>query len=537
MRASIVKPSVYNALFENDGEYVVFNTLSGALVVLDEAGVAALGGSQVEPAPQGEPALQVEPAPQEGSDLLGQLAEAGLLVPDDFDERAWMYEHYLEDMACTDYLSIRLAPTLACNLRCLYCYESHDPIRMHDDVADGIMRFIQRRWDAYRFVDLDVSWYGGEPTLEMDRIESLTSRMQEWCAERGVSYRAAIVTNASLITDDVAERLAKAGVSMAMPTLDGLQSHHDERRVAANGGGSFEQTMRGIRAMQRAGIYVGVNCNMDWVNEDDYRQLRNEFANEAGVDVFASHLRNYGGWCGGDCTQPGARGMIFECHAARSQGETAQGDSAQDGALANGAVGAAADAIAPAADAPTADVRLMTRQEYADQLFELYDEMNPDAGSLYESLRSRRHFCWGKSASYFVIDPLGNAVRCDGQMRNAEYTLFNVLDEDYPLSWPKEHGFMDPASILREAFAPEADCSTCVVAPLCMGECEWERRMFEDNCIALKYTLDRYVLKLRGFFPPLDQGEHVFAILPPRDVAALYETPFRPWAQGVMGAE
>lgn len=48
-------------------------------------------------------------------------------------------------MARTDYLSFVLAPTLACNLRCKYCYESHDAIRMTDEAVEGLMRFVHRR--------------------------------------------------------------------------------------------------------------------------------------------------------------------------------------------------------------------------------------------------------------------------------------------------------------------------------------------------------------------------------------------------------
>ena len=471
-----MKRSVFTMLFEDgDKGALAFNTRTSALARLDAAAAHVLcaGG-------EGDNASET---------VLEELGQAGFLVPDGADEEADLANRFLADMNRADFLSLCIAPTMACNLRCVYCYEEHEPVRMSAEVEAAVLRFIERRYARYRFTSLDVLWYGGEPMLEFGLVKRLSERMISWCAERGVAYRARITTNATLIDDAAAAELARLRVTEAMPTLDGLAATHDARRVRTDGSGSFEATRQGIRALAGAGIDVGVNCNLDWANEEGYRVLRDELAHGEGCPIYASHLRNYGGWCAG-CGEGNASPR---CSATTPATE---------------------------ADATAASPDLMTRDAYSAELFKLYAEKSPSAESLIETLTPRRFFCHGKMASYFVIDPEGNVCRCDGFMRDAGHVLFNLLDDDYELDWPEK----------RTLYEKNTRCRGCAVMPLCLGDCDWEWSMFHDNCSALKTTIGDYVRLLAAKLEERESGganaenadkgagqRHVRTLLPPRD--------------------
>ncbi len=456
---------------------VAFSALTGALAVLDREAAAALEAGDAEAFPE--------------------LLEAGLLVDDAVDERAVLSRRYLRDMNETGFLALCIAPTMACNLRCVYCYEDHEPVRMTPAVENAIMRFVARRYDRYRFSDLDVQWYGGEPLLEIDLIARLSRRLIGWCEDRDVGYRARIITNATLATPEVAARLAEARVGEAMPTIDGCASCHDARRPTTGGAGSFAETLAGVRALRDAGAFVGVNCNLDARNADDYRRLRDGLRAERNIEIYASHLRNYRCWSA-SAAQPAASGAL------RLSGGRPLAAARPD------------DLAAP---------ELLSRQDYADALFSLYAEQNPTAQSVRASLAPRRSFCRGKMASYFVIDPEGNACRCDGFMRCPDHVLFNVLDDDAPIDWPQTESFLD-----------RPQCAACAAAPLCLGDCDWEWSMFEENCSAAKLALGSYVSLLRRLDDPapLFAGEHVRVLEEPRDADAFYETPFSPFGDDAV---
>lgn len=479
-----MKRSVFTSVFDGDeGRAIAFNAMNGALALIDEQAKRALVDGDVGETCTG---------------ILEELDRAGFLAPSSLDEENALAERFLTDMNETGFLSLCIAPTLECNLRCIYCYEKHEHVRMGAQVEDAIMRFIGRRYDRYRFADLDVLWYGGEPMLEFPLIKRLSERMLAWCGAHGIAYRARIITNATLIDDAAAAELSSIGVIEAMPTLDGSACTHDARRVHADGAGSFEATMAGIRALARAGVRVGANCNLDWENEAGYRQVRDDLRGE-GCAIYASHLRNYGGWCR-SCEEGSDRPREKRACSAHTKADPAAFD-------------------------------LMSRGAYARELFALYAEENPSAESLRQTLFPRRSFCRGKMASYFVIDPEGNAYRCDGFMRDPGHVLFNVLDADCEISWPET----------RTLYERNARCRGCAVMPLCLGDCDWEWSMFGDNCSALKTTLGDYVRLLVGKLAPahgesaFPQGHHVWQLVTPRTTTALYARAFSPFAgEGIM---
>src|SRR5262245_26459110 len=68
-------------------------------------------------------------------------------------------------------LHLILLPTEACNFRCVYCYESFAYGRMEPWVVQGVKNLLSNR--VANLDQLKISWFGGEPLLALDIIESI----------------------------------------------------------------------------------------------------------------------------------------------------------------------------------------------------------------------------------------------------------------------------------------------------------------------------------------------------------------------------
>lgn len=95
-----------------------------------------------------------------------------------------------------------------------------------------------------------MAFTGGEPLVRHDLYELLTFSKE-------LGFTNTIATNATLIDDAVARQLKRAGVVIAAVSLDGYTAEiHDMVRGES---GAFEQAVRGIHALHRAGILLHIN--------------------------------------------------------------------------------------------------------------------------------------------------------------------------------------------------------------------------------------------------------------------------------------
>ncbi len=70
------------------------------------------------------------------------------------------------------------------------------------EVEDRIVEFARSHVESQQIL---VTWFGGEPLLRMKTIRSLTAKL----ISLGKPYRAGIITNGYLLTEDVAHSLKR----------------------------------------------------------------------------------------------------------------------------------------------------------------------------------------------------------------------------------------------------------------------------------------------------------------------------------------
>lgn len=222
-------PSRFNFWSETStGSALLFNGLTGALLELevDEAKIV-------------HRVLEVADSGEFGLDSLEYLTELGFLVPPGFDEVAVLSRRAefgrTSGRGC---LELVLSPTYACNFRCTYCYVEPRPGVMSPETGYAIVRYIEKVLDGYSRVE--ISWFGGEPLLCLDIVESVTRAIQDLTNRRRVEFTAFVTTNGFLLDAATAASLEGSGVRFLHITIDGNREAHDALRVQANGDPSFD---------------------------------------------------------------------------------------------------------------------------------------------------------------------------------------------------------------------------------------------------------------------------------------------------------
>ena len=297
LAATDIKPSRYNVLMPLNGDrHLAYNTVSQAFAIWDAADLAlwrrlrTAGRVAFTPAHRG-------------------FVQGGFVVNADADERATLRARYDRVRHNDGHMMLTIAPTLSCNFGCHYCFQGLDkPLtRMTPKVRAATKAFLIDRLAGKSSFHL--TWYGGEPLMDMDAIWDISAAAISECDARGIKFTSMMISNGYKMTLPVARRLNAARVSRVQITIDGDAETHDSRRHLTSGRGTFDRIIENIKAATGAGLLkVSVRVNIDGGNEAEALALmdvlqRAGLGIRSGVSVYfapvESVAENAGG-CG-DC--------------------------------------------------------------------------------------------------------------------------------------------------------------------------------------------------------------------------------------------
>jgi len=245
-----MKESAYNVCARDpDGNYYLFNTRRGAAHVMTACAYKSYWA-----------AANRASGLEDATETLRDLIDKGFLVDNDADELSEIVSAHQKARQSREGLELLIAPSMACNLDCFYCFESNRYAgRMSAAVESNVVRLVRRYFDSGTR-RLDVTWYGGEPLLAFSMVERLSERFISLCGEFGREYSAQIVTNGTLMSHEKAQLLASWKVKQAQITLDGVPELHDARRVPKNRNPTFCRILDGIEA---AAIHMHVSVRIN----------------------------------------------------------------------------------------------------------------------------------------------------------------------------------------------------------------------------------------------------------------------------------
>jgi len=187
-------------------------------------------------------------------------------------------------------LQLILLPTEQCNFRCVYCFESFQVGKMPTRISNGVKNLLESRFDKLSY--LAIAWFGGEPLMALDVIESISTHIRSLLASHpAVRYKASITTNGYLLTPEVFRTLLDWGIFTYQISFDGLQKLHDQKRVLANGKPTFKRLWNNVKSMRTftdrfaVTVRLHVDCDNAIFASDFLKQFAQDFGDDNRFDL------------------------------------------------------------------------------------------------------------------------------------------------------------------------------------------------------------------------------------------------------------
>ncbi|MCC8940484.1 radical SAM protein [Bradyrhizobium sp. Arg62] len=193
--------------------------------------------------------------------LLEALVGGGHVVGAVADELAVVRDSYEATRGTKGSLTLTIAPTMACNFACGYCFQglNKPTARMKPDVQNAIVDFVKAKKDLK---SLNIVWYGGEPLVGKDSIFRLSDLLISYCDKHKISYGAGIVSNAWFLNGEMAAQLYTRRVRWVQVTIDGDRGTHDMMRPLTSGQGTFDRILDNIaEALDQTAISINARVN------------------------------------------------------------------------------------------------------------------------------------------------------------------------------------------------------------------------------------------------------------------------------------
>jgi uncharacterized protein len=440
-----MKDSAYTlAVRDPAGRRAYFNTRSGTLRLMSAAEFDACQAAVSGRAPLATAAP-----------LLAALATDGFLIDDGEDEFAAIQAAHHAARTSRETLHLVIAPSLACNLACPYCFEADKAHRVMPAAVDDRLAALVCEAAANGTRRLAVTWYGGEPLIAWRALQRLSERCIALAAELGLAYSADIVTNGTLLTPERARRLAGLGVTRAQISLDGPPDIHDRRRTSKSGEPTFASTLDAIIAAA-ATMQVAVRINACREVAERIEEVLSLLAARGlnrCVSAYVAPLRALPPGVGRPQPAPveqGSRRPIVPLH-------------------------------------PREAAELAFR---FDDLARRYGFPTHPTG-LPEP---RGHACIADHDQSWLIEPGGTVQKCDWTIGIGEEAVgrlgFDGIALDQSFARWRDHSVFD-----------HPRCAACQMLPLCLGSCPLRLMQGEDCCIPFKQGWPRTVARAAGLQP------------------------------------
>lgn len=210
-----------------------------------------------------------------------------------------VYDHLYK--AAKGFKNMILEVTDACNLRCKYCVysdhyfntRSHGDQLMSFDVAkkavDDYMNNVQfiKKIDAAMVPA--ITFYGGEPLLNLNLIEQVVEYIKEEYPDEGCQF--GTTTNGTLLNDCAIKFLCENDF-LIMLSLDGDKANHDRNRVFKNGRGTYDVVMNNYRRLKQLypDIEIDISACFDYATDlnlmnDAFSENQMNIGNLAKIDM------------------------------------------------------------------------------------------------------------------------------------------------------------------------------------------------------------------------------------------------------------
>ena len=206
------------------------------------------------------------------------IIKEGFMVPTNLNEIQRLKDDVNTFWEDYNTLDLSIFVTMACNYRCVYCFEKDHLCNteyMTTETADDIINFIKRRYAEHQFKNkLHIKWFGGEPLLNMPIIRYISNELHS----NNIDFIARMYTNGRLLTKEITQELKDLGVTgpVVIP-IDGLASTYAKLKCCKEE--DFHAVIQNIKAAEDI-LNIIIHINVSEASKADtealYKYLREE---------------------------------------------------------------------------------------------------------------------------------------------------------------------------------------------------------------------------------------------------------------------
>lgn len=430
-----MKLSKYNLLIKSecDGQDILFNTLNGNCIRINSSVSHLIEENNLSLITEKDKELFIK---------------TGVLIPNNIEENKIYSYINAKERYNTNHFSATVLLTESCNLRCTYCFQGHKAsfITMDKRQAENFIKFVTTAAKKNVSKSVSILLFGGEPLINIEIGLDILSKVKDFCVENAIIFSSSIITNGTLLTQHIINKLYEFNCQMIQITLDGVKEIHDSRRMTANGEGSFDKTIDALKLLKENGnLHTVIRVNIDKTNLKDTYQLLEELGNK-GFD-FTKFTVDFGI----------VRGGTSAC----------------------------------ASYSP----KCLSEDEIGDVLYELWS-FAEEQGFKY-NIRPRRKpiYCGLYNENQFTIAPNGDVYKCWEHVGQKEH-LMGKIDDNGNLN-NLTYAFYDWMSV--DPLKNE-ECRKCVYLPVCGGGCgvvsyNESGTYHSKGCFKIKGTVEKEVIK------------------------------------------
>ncbi|MEO5823048.1 MAG: radical SAM protein [Vicinamibacteraceae bacterium] len=278
-----MQPSIFNVRvpLRDQSDVFLMNTLTDAQIIVPPEVVSLLDSVEGRT----RAGVAASPFDAEEREALATLTELGFVVESHQADRRALDAYFDAIRHDTSQLRLTVLTTLQCNFACGYCFQGdHDDHNRHAhkmslETAHAVVEHAARQMDEIRPERVSLTFFGGEPLLNLPVVYHLAEHVHTAATARGIRLTLSIITNGLLLTPEVVDRLVPYGLTGVKVTLDGDKAAHDLKRPLRGGQGTFDKIVANVRAVAHK-VAISIGGNFDADNADSYPALLDFLAEE-----------------------------------------------------------------------------------------------------------------------------------------------------------------------------------------------------------------------------------------------------------------
>lgn len=266
-----MKLSKYSVFFEHKNNILGYNSLYGTCVALDKQIYSAL--------PNCDKADIVSLISQNGK-VYQMLIKDKFIIDDNTDELLIAKSIINKTNNNDSVFQIIINPTLNCNFKCWYCYETHlSGTKMSPETLNMTIQYIKHVLDTNMYLKkIKIDWFGGEPLLHFKKvIQPILSETNAYAAKKKIEVCSNFTTNGYLINEEFLSFCTQNSVQHFQITLDGHRDRHNKVRFTKLGVNTYDKIIRNIILCVKRKFQVTVRINVSADTKADTLAILDSF--------------------------------------------------------------------------------------------------------------------------------------------------------------------------------------------------------------------------------------------------------------------